>query len=81
MLPPSVPVAETNDRMAMQIWTDVYSRNKMAGGLIIDDKPGLLNSTIESTYPDRSVPGTRDHPEFGEEILAEAKVIFDGKRF
>jgi hypothetical protein len=76
MVPPSVPAAETDNPQAKQIWADIYSRNKMAGGLIIDDKPGMLNTMIESTYP-----GTRNHPEFGEEILAEAKVLFDLKTF
>jgi hypothetical protein len=76
MLPPSVPVAETNDRQAMQIWDDAYGRNKMAGGLIIDDQPGMLNTMISQTYP-----GTTNPLEFGEEILAEARVIFDGKTF
>jgi hypothetical protein len=76
MVPPSVPVAETENRQAMKIWADVYSRNKTAGGLIIDDKPGMLNNLIESTYP-----GTTNHPDFGEEILSEAKVIFDLKKF
>jgi hypothetical protein len=75
-LPHTVGHEATTSKQALQIWAEVDGRNIMAGGLIIDDKPGMLNQMIERTYPGMS----KDHPEFGEEILHEAEVLFKGNK-
>ena len=53
----------TSDRAT---WEDVISRSILAASLILDEKPGMLDSMVAST-------SNGPQPEFGEEILELAR--------
>lgn len=57
--------------MEKQAFTEVIGRSVMIYSLILDDKPGALNAMVEMSYP-----GTAgNHPDFGENILEEARKL------
>ncbi|KAK4498014.1 hypothetical protein PRZ48_010670 [Zasmidium cellare] len=63
-------VTSVNSMNATQkeLWGDVEGRCEMAANLILDTMPGMLNNMVEQSYP-----GTRNHPEFGNDIKEDAR--------
>jgi hypothetical protein len=65
-IPPGAPLNGGNEQ-----WTDVIGRSVMAGKLLLDTDPGMLDMMVESTYPGQ--PG--DRPVIGEDIKALARKL------
>lgn len=74
-LPNLFDVTSLNSMNAMQkyLWEDVQQRCVLAADLILDTTPGKLNATMEQTYP----ASAGNHPEFGDDIIEEAKRLRD----
>lgn len=68
-LPPSLP--KNMSKPQKEAWSDVIGRNVLARELMLDSKPGMLDSMTEATYPEQK----GQHPGFGEEILAMAREL------
>lgn len=45
------PTLEDMDPTQEQWWDDVHSRNFMTAQLILDTRPGMLDTMVDSTYP------------------------------
>lgn len=65
---PKLPRRTNNE---WEAWAAIISRNVMGGNLLLDDKPGMLDMMVDSTYPNQSGP----RPVIGEEILEAAKKL------
>lgn len=53
-----------------ETWNDVVGRSVMGAGLILDEKPGMLDQMLQMSYPggDRNV-------DFGNEVLEVARAL------
>ncbi|KAL8953164.1 MAG: hypothetical protein Q9222_000985 [Ikaeria aurantiellina] len=60
---------ENLSKAAQEKWMDAVGRAQFSGLLILDTRPGMLDSMIELTYPGQG----GEKPEFGEEILEIAR--------
>ena len=52
-----------------ELWNSIIGRNVLARGLILDEKPGMLDQMVEATDP-----GQAGAPlDFGEDVIALAR--------
>lgn len=75
MIPPDI-ATERMRTVDRERYSDVLSRNSLTAALILDDKPGMLNELVESAYHGQA----GQHPDFGEEILEDARRMFERSR-
>ncbi|KAL9616601.1 MAG: hypothetical protein Q9160_008546 [Pyrenula sp. 1 TL-2023] len=68
-LPPFLP--KNMHKRQKEAWTDAIDRTSLTKELILDSKPGMLDSMTEATYPEQK----GRHPRFGEEIVGMAREL------
>ena len=67
------PKLENLSAREKETWKDASGRAVFAGSLITDEKPGMLDMMVESSYPDPATRGPR--VDFGGEILEFAAML------
>jgi hypothetical protein len=65
---PALPLRTSREKEA---WSDIVGRSVMGAGLLLDEKPGMLDMMVESTYPNQSGP----RPVIGEDLLESARKL------
>ncbi|MCJ1376476.1 hypothetical protein MMC20_007719 [Loxospora ochrophaea] len=65
------PTLKDLSRQEKEQWNDAVGRTVLAQELLLDTKPGALNTMTESTYPSQR----GNHPELGEDVLVAARQL------
>ena len=70
-IPPQQSLSDASTPEDRDAWEDVVGRAFLAGELLLDSKPGMLDSLVESTYPEHAA----NPPIIGDDILAISRKL------